>query len=64
MQSQLETIRKETQGINDMKIKVEGVLEGLAQTGISAEQPIVEDEKAGYTEDGKDVWEELEKCFS
>ena len=63
MQSQLDTIREETQGIKDMKVKVEGVLEGLAQTGFIEAAPMVLDEKDTFDVEGKDIWDELEKCF-
>lgn len=63
MQAQLDTIRKETQGIKDMKVKVESVLEGLAQTRLADPQPMLVDGKAVFVEDGRDVWDELEKCY-
>lgn len=63
MQAQLDTIRKETQGIKDMKVKVEEVLESLAQTGFADQQPMLLDGKAAFVEHGKDVWDELERCY-
>ena len=63
MQSQLDKSRKETQGIREMKEKVEGILEGLGQAKLAdGVEEMVVDEKGGYG-DLKDVWEELENTF-
>ena len=63
MQSQLDKSRKETQGIREMKEKVEGILEGLGQAKLAdGVEEMVVDEKGGYG-DLRDVWEELENTF-
>ena len=62
MQTQLERSRAETQGIREMKEKVEGILEGLSQAKLAEEKK--EDEKGGEeAEEGKDVWDVLEREF-
>lgn len=65
MQSQLDKSRKETQGIREMKVKVEGILEGLGQAKLAdgGEAAKVVDEKERFVEEGRDVWEELELVF-
>ena len=65
MQSQLDQSRKETQGIREMKTKVEGILEGLGQAKLASSEDVtvVVDEKVGVLEEGRDVWEELESMF-
>jgi mediator of RNA polymerase II transcription subunit 7 len=64
MQAQLAKSRKETQGIKDMKAKVEGLIQGLGQTSLAeSEEPPRSNEKAVNIEEAKDVWEELEKQF-
>jgi mediator of RNA polymerase II transcription subunit 7 len=62
MQTQLERSRAETQGIREMKMKVEGILEGLSQAKLAEEK---ENEESGneVVEDGRDVWEVLEREF-
>jgi mediator of RNA polymerase II transcription subunit 7 len=62
MQTQLERSRAETQGIREMKMKVEGILEGLSQAKLAEEK---ENEERGneVVEDGRDVWEVLEREF-
>ncbi|KAH8760297.1 mediator complex, subunit Med7 [Hyaloscypha finlandica] len=62
MQTQLERSRAETQGIREMKMKVEGILEGLSQAKLAEEK---ENEERGneVVEDGRDVWEALEREF-
>jgi mediator of RNA polymerase II transcription subunit 7 len=62
MQTQLERSRAETQGIREMKMKVEGILEGLSQAKLAEEK---ENEERGNeeVEDGRDVWEALEREF-
>ena len=62
MQTQLERSRSETQGIREMKLKVEGILEGLSQAKLAE----VDEKKDGGKEDveeGRDVWEALEREF-
>ncbi|CAG8953655.1 hypothetical protein HYFRA_00010114 [Hymenoscyphus fraxineus] len=60
MQDQLEKSRAETKGIMEMKEKVEGILEGLAKTGLGSEGKGM---GGGMVERGVDVWEELEREF-
>lgn len=65
MQAQLEKSRKETQGIKEMKAKVEGLIQGLGQTSLAeSEEPTSLNEKVADAEEGKDVWDELEKHFA
>lgn len=61
MQDQLDRSRAETQGIRDMKEKVEGILEGLCQAKLIEENGEVVSEVK--TEEGAEVWEALEKEF-
>ena len=65
MQDQLERSKAETEGILNMKEKVEGILEGLGQAKL-AEIDLPEDEIMEEPEEeaGKVVWDELEKEFS
>jgi mediator of RNA polymerase II transcription subunit 7 len=62
MQNQLDRSRAETQGIREMKEKVETILEGLSQAKLAEEK---ENESGGgeVVDEGKDVWEVLEKEF-
>jgi mediator of RNA polymerase II transcription subunit 7 len=62
MQTQLERSRAETQGIREMKMKVEGILEGLSQAKLAE---VKENEERGneVVEEGRDVWEALEREF-
>ncbi|CZR59919.1 related to MED7-member of RNA Polymerase II transcriptional regulation mediator complex [Phialocephala subalpina] len=62
MQDQLEKSKAETQGIREMKEKVEGILEGLSQAKLAE---AVEMNGKGDQDDldGQDVWAELEKEF-
>jgi mediator of RNA polymerase II transcription subunit 7 len=62
MQTQLERSRSETQGIREMKLKVEGILEGLSQAKLAEDMEKEESEKDGV-EEGKAVWEVLEREF-
>jgi mediator of RNA polymerase II transcription subunit 7 len=62
MQDQLERSRAETQGIREMKEKVEGILEGLSQAKL-AEQDEKDMNGEEVVEEGKDVWDYLEKEF-
>jgi mediator of RNA polymerase II transcription subunit 7 len=62
MQNQLERSRAETQGIREMKLKVESILEGLSQAKL-AEDREKEDSGKDVVEDGKDVWEALQREF-
>lgn len=62
MQSQLERSRAETQGIREMKLKVESIVEGLSQAKL-AEEKETEDKGEEVAEEGKDVWATLEKEF-
>jgi len=62
MQTQLERSRSETQGIREMKLKVEGILEGLSQAKLAE----VDEKKDGGKEEvgnERDVWEALEREF-
>lgn len=67
MEDQLERSRKETEGIEEMKGKVEGILKGLGQAKLISEEA----EGAGKAEEvGKggvkselSVWDELQKEF-
>jgi mediator of RNA polymerase II transcription subunit 7 len=62
MQTQLERSRAETQAIREMKMKVEGILEGLSHAKLAEEK---ENEESGneVVEDRRDVWEALEREF-
>ena len=66
MQDQLDRSRAETRGIREMKDKVEGILEGLSQAkladGGKGDGKDV-GERLGLDEEGRDVWEELEREF-
>jgi len=62
MQDQLERSRAETQGVQEMKEKVEGILEGLSQAKL-AEQEERDKSDDEVEEEGKDVWDCLEKEF-
>jgi mediator of RNA polymerase II transcription subunit 7 len=62
MQNQLDRSRAETQGIREMKMKVEGILEGLSQAKL-AEEKTDEEEKKQVEEEGRDIWEALERQF-
>lgn len=61
MQDQLDRSRAETQGIRDMKEKVEGILEGLSQAKLIEQNGEAVSE--AKTEDGAEVWEVLEREF-
>lgn len=56
-------IKKETQGIKNMKVKVESTLEGLVETGLVEDSTMAVDDKGDYVEEGKEVWDELERNF-
>jgi mediator of RNA polymerase II transcription subunit 7 len=62
MQNQLDRSRAETQGIREMKEKVESILEGLSQAKLAEEK---DNESGGkeVVDEGRDVWEVLEKEF-
>lgn len=67
MQDQLERSRAETKGIREMKGKVEAILEGLG-AGLSVEKGGLEDvigkrDEVELLEEGRDVWQELEREF-
>ncbi|KAL5328266.1 hypothetical protein ACEPPN_001764 [Leptodophora sp. 'Broadleaf-Isolate-01'] len=67
MQDQLERSRAETRAIGEMKKKVEGILEGLS-VGLGVEKNGLENgvdvrHEREVVEEGKDVWEELEREF-
>ena len=65
MQDQLEKSRKETQGIREVKERVEGVIEGLGKLKLAEfENGKVGQGEVEVVEDGRDVWETLEKEFS
>jgi mediator of RNA polymerase II transcription subunit 7 len=61
MQNQLDRSRAETQGIMEMKEKVEGILEGLSQAKLKED----EHREGGKerVEEGRDIWEALEKDY-
>jgi len=61
MQDQLDRSRAETQGIRDMKEKVEGILEGLSQAKlVETDGEVVSKVKK---EEGEEIWDVLEKEF-
>jgi mediator of RNA polymerase II transcription subunit 7 len=62
MQNQLDRSRAETQGIREMKEKVEGILEGLSQAKL-AEEKEKEGSSGEVVDDGRDVWEVLDREF-
>ncbi|KAH8816026.1 MED7 protein-domain-containing protein [Xylogone sp. PMI_703] len=64
MQDQLDRSKAEIDGIMKMKGRVEGLLDGLAQTKI-VESSISQDSgsKDTETDPAKDIWDELEKEF-
>ncbi|TVY38259.1 Mediator of RNA polymerase II transcription subunit [Lachnellula subtilissima] len=65
MQDQLEKSRKETEGIREVKERVEGVIEGLGKLKLAEfENEKVRQGKVEVVEEGRDVWETLEKEFS
>jgi mediator of RNA polymerase II transcription subunit 7 len=64
MQDQLDRSRKETEGIREMKAKVESIIEGLAQAKLAEGEVADAGKDAKKVENGKDVWDELEKVFS
>ncbi|CZT07695.1 related to MED7-member of RNA Polymerase II transcriptional regulation mediator complex [Rhynchosporium agropyri] len=64
MQDQLDRSRAETKAIGEMKGKVEALLEGLSE--MSGNEPGLEEirgEEKAVVEEGRDVWEELEREF-
>lgn len=64
MQEQVERSRRETQGIREVRVRVEGVIEGLGRGKVvGVVDGSVEMDGDGVVE-GRDVWEELEKEFS
>ncbi len=64
MQDQLEKSRAETQGIREMKGKVEGIIEGLSLDLKKVDVVNGEVEKKSESvEEGREVWEELEREF-
>jgi mediator of RNA polymerase II transcription subunit 7 len=61
MQNQLDRSRAETQGILEMKEKVEGILEGLSQAKLKEEE---HNEGGRESVDyGRDIWEALEREY-
>lgn len=65
MQDQLERSRAETEEIRGMKERVEGIIEGLSQAKLGeGGEEMKGVEKGDVVEEGKDVWEELEREFS
>ena len=70
MQDQLDRSKAETEGMLKMKAEVEEILEGLGNLGIgekhgNEDNGIIDGEgKAEVVEEGRDIWEELEKEFS
>lgn len=65
MEAQLARSKAETNGIESMKSKVEGILAGLGQVNIVEEIEEQKDNKKGIEEyDGaKDVWDELHRDY-
>ncbi|KAH8684504.1 mediator complex, subunit Med7 [Tricladium varicosporioides] len=64
MQDQLDKSRAETDGIRKMKAKVEGILEGLSQAKlVETTDGKVDNGRDENIEEGRDVWDELEKEF-
>lgn len=64
MQNQLEKSRAETEGIMNMKEKVEGILEGFSQVKLADEESANIQTHEDVTEEGgKDVWEQLDLEF-
>jgi len=66
MQDQLERSRKETEGIREVKERVEGVIEGLSQAKLAdfeIKDTGGDGDGEGALEEGKDVWEVLEREF-
>jgi mediator of RNA polymerase II transcription subunit 7 len=61
MQNQLDRSRAETQGIMEMKEKVEVILEGLSQAKLKEDEHTEGGEKK--VEEGRDIWEALEKEY-
>jgi mediator of RNA polymerase II transcription subunit 7 len=61
MQDQLDRSRAETQGIREMKEKVESILEGLSQAKLAEDAGEAVTEK--QREEGAEVWEVLEREF-
>jgi len=61
MQDQLERSRAETQGIKDMRAKVEGVLEGLSQAKLAEIGGL--DAMRDEDMEGRVIWDELEREF-
>lgn len=62
MQDQLDRSRAETQGIRDMKEKVDGILEGLSQAKLAETSTDVVHEVP--VEDMAEAWEVLEREFA
>lgn len=65
MQDQLDRSRAETDGIRRMKEKVEGILEGLSQAKLAEteEEKVETTEEWREEEEGRDIWEELQRQF-
>jgi mediator of RNA polymerase II transcription subunit 7 len=65
MQDQLDRSRAETDGIRQMKEKVEGILEGLSQAKLAEteEEKVETTEEWREEEEGRDIWEELQRQF-
>jgi len=65
MQDQLDRSRAETNGIRQMKEKVEGILEGMSQTKLAEteEEKVETTEEWREEEEGRDIWEELQRQF-
>ncbi|TVY51556.1 Mediator of RNA polymerase II transcription subunit 7 [Lachnellula cervina] len=65
MQDQLEKSRRETEGIREVKEKVEGVIEGLGSVKLAEfGNGKLGKGKVDIVAEGRDVWETLEKEFS
>jgi len=64
MQDQLEKSRKETEGIREVRERVEGVIEGLGKLKMADfGNGKIGKGKVEIVEEGRDVWETLEKEF-
>lgn len=66
MEAQLARSKAETEGIEKMKEKVEGILAGLSQTKLVNEETeeLKGDEKSSEDfDDTKDVWDELRREY-
>ncbi len=63
MQDQLEKIRAETKASRDITTKVKGVLGALAQAKLAEEEVVKEKTEVEAVEEGKYMWDALDKEF-